>query len=68
MSQAYDTFMAGAADARRLAAECLSDAKTATASEALRLIAEHDRHIERVEDYEMRASWYAPKIKLEIAA
>ena len=35
---------------------------------AARLVEEHDRHIARAMDYEMRAYWYAPKAKQEIAA
>lgn len=68
MSRAADNFLTGARLARQLAAECLEEAKTADTARAFKLIAEHDRHIERAEDYEMRAIWYAPKIKLEIAA
>lgn len=56
-----ENFLSCAKAARKLAAECLEDAKTATTAEAFHLIAEHDRHIERAEDYEMRASWSAPK-------
>ncbi|GMB80502.1 hypothetical protein NN6n1_12840 [Shinella zoogloeoides] len=64
----YDTFMNGARLARKIAAECLDEAKTADKARGFYLIAEHDRHIERAEDYEMRASWYAPEIEQEIAA
>lgn len=65
---AYETFLVGARMARNLAAECLEEAKTADPARAFRLIAEHDRHIDRAEDYEMRADWYAPKIEEELAA
>lgn len=65
---AFESFTNGAIMARKTAAECLVEAETAAPAHAFHLIAEHDRHIERAEDYEMRASWYAPKIKLEIAA
>lgn len=68
MSSAAENFANGAVLARKLAAECLRDAQTADTETAFNLIAQHDRHIERAEDYEMRASWYAPKIELEIAA
>lgn len=68
MSRAAENFLTGARLARQLAAECLEEAKTADTERAFKLIADHDRHIERAEDYEMRASWYAPKIELEIAA
>lgn len=68
MPSPYETFMAGARAARKLAAECLDEAKTADTARGFYLIAEHDRHIERAEDYEMRAGWYAPEIKQEIAA
>lgn len=68
MAYPYETFMAGARDARKIAAECLEEAKTADTARGFHLIAEHDRHIERAEDYEMRASWYAPEIEQEIAA
>lgn len=64
----YENFMNGARLARKIAAECLEEAKTADTARAFRLIAEHDRHIERAENYEMRASWYAPEIEQEIAA
>lgn len=65
---AYETFMNGARMARKTAAECLEEAKTADAARGFHLIAEHDRHIERAEDYEMRALWYAPVTEQEIAA
>lgn len=68
MPSPYETFMAGARAARKLAAECLDEAKSADAARGFYLIAEHDRHIERAEDYEMRAGWYAPEIEQEIAA
>jgi hypothetical protein len=64
----YETFMKGARMARKIAAECLEEAETADAARGFHLIAEHDRHIERAEDYEMRAGWYAPEIEQELAA
>lgn len=64
----YDNFMAGARAARELAAECLRDADTTDTATGFHLIAEHDRHIERAEDYEMRASWCAPKTEQRKAA
>lgn len=64
----YETFMAGARKARKIAAECLEEAKTADTARGFHLIAEHDRHIDRAEDYEMRAGWYAPEIAQELAA
>lgn len=64
----YETLMNGARLARKIAAECLDEARTADAARGLFLIAEHDRHIDRAEDYEMRAGWYAPEIEQEIAA
>lgn len=64
----YETFMNGARLARELAAECLEEAKTADTARGFHLIAEHDRHVDRAEDYEMRALWYAPEIEQEIAA
>lgn len=64
----YETFMKGAREARKLAAECLEEARTADTARGFHLIAEHDRHIDRAEDYEMRAAWYAPEIEQEIAA
>ncbi|MDP9590627.1 UNVERIFIED_ORG: hypothetical protein J2W19_003191 [Shinella zoogloeoides] len=64
----YETFMNGARLARNIAAGCLVEAKTADTARGFQLLAEHDRHIERAEDYEMRASWYAPEIAQEIAA
>lgn len=68
MASPYQTFMSGARAARKIAAECLTEAKTADTARSFHLIAEHDRHIERAEDYEMRALWYAPAIEQEIAA
>jgi hypothetical protein len=68
MSRAVECFLDAARIARHTAAQCLVDAKAASPARAFRLIAEHDECIDRAEDYEMRASWYAPKIKLEIAA
>lgn len=65
---AYESFLIGARMARKLAAECLKEADTADTARAFYLIAEHDRHIKRAEDYEMRASWYASKFPQEIAA
>ncbi|MDX3973250.1 hypothetical protein [Shinella sp.] len=65
---AYESFLIGARMARNLAAKCLEEAETADPARAFYLIAEHDRHIDRAEDYEMRASWCAPKIPQEIAA
>ena len=64
----YENFMNGARLARKIAVECLEEAKTADTARAFRLIGEHDRHIDRAEDYEMRASWYAPEIEQELAA
>lgn len=64
----YETFMNGARQARKIAAECLEEAKSADTTRGFYLIAEHDRHIERAEDYEMRAGWYTPEIEQEIAA
>lgn len=46
--------------ARNLAMQCLEEAKTASAGRAFQLIADHDRHMERAEDYAKRAAWYAP--------
>lgn len=68
MAHPFETFTAGAIEARKLADRCLEEAQTANAALAFHLIAEHDRHLDRAEDYEMRASWYAPKINTEIAA
>lgn len=68
MAHPFENFTAGAIEARKLAAQCLEEAQTADAARAFHLIAEHDRHLDRAEDYEMRASWYAPKINMEIVA
>lgn len=68
MSSVADNFTEAAQMARDLAAECLREAETADAATSSYLISEHDRHLERADDYERRASWYAPKTKLEIAA
>lgn len=68
MSPAVEAHLAGARQARELAADCLEDAKSAAPARAFYLIAEHDRHIERAETYEAIAAMFAPKIKLEIAA
>lgn len=64
----YEALTEGARLARELAARCLSEAKEADTARAFYLIAEHDRHIERAEFYESRASLFAPKIEQEIAA
>lgn len=58
---AYEAFKQGAVMARNLAMQCLEEAKTASAGRAFQLIADHDRHMERAEDYDTRAAWYAPK-------
>lgn len=63
----YESFTEGARLARKLAQECLADARAAPAREASRLMAEHDRHRERAKDHEMRAGWYAPNIDKEDA-
>lgn len=68
MSQAAENFLIGARMARQLAAECLEEAKTAGTARAFKLIAEHDRAIERAEWYESHAALFAPKIEQEIAA
>lgn len=68
MAGPYETFLDGALRARKIAAECLEEARTADTARGFHLIAEHDRHIDRAEDYEMRASWHAPEIEQEIAA
>lgn len=68
MSRAVECFLDAARIARNTAAQCLVDADAATPTRAFRLIAEHDECIARAEDYEKRASWYTPKINLEIAA
>lgn len=68
MVSPYEAHMNGARMARKLAVECLRDALTADPERALHLIAEHDRHIERAADYEMRAGWYAPRVEQEMAA
>lgn len=57
----YEAFTRGAIIARNLAKQCLEEAKTASAGRAFQLIADHDRHMERAEDYAKRAAWYAPK-------
>lgn len=57
MAEGIEAFIQGARMARKLAASCLTEAETAEANRAFYLIAEHDRHIERAEDYEMRAGW-----------
>lgn len=64
----YEAFTAGAKAARDLAMRCAEDAARADPERAARLVEEHDRHIARAMDYEMRAHWYAPKAKQEIAA
>ena len=64
----YEAHMTGAVMAREIAKQCLDEAKTAETGRAFRLIAEHDRCIDRAEWYEERAAWYAPKIEQEIAA
>lgn len=63
-----DQFINGAIAARSLAKQCRDEAQTATLERSAYLMAEHDRHIERAEDYEKRASWCAQKIYQEIAA
>lgn len=68
MSRAADNFLTGARLARQLAAECLEEAKTADTERAFKLIADHDRAIERAEWYESHAALFATKTKLEIAA
>lgn len=69
MASPFDTFMASAAHARKLAAEYRRDAANeASASRKTKLLIEATRADERADDYEMRASWYAPKIRLEKAA
>lgn len=55
MSNAIEAFTNGARMARDLAASCLSEAQTADPARAFYLIAEHDRHIDRADDYEWRA-------------
>lgn len=57
----YEAFTRGAVMARNLAAQCLEEAKTASAGRSFQLIADYDRHIERAEWYETSAEWYAPK-------
>lgn len=57
----YEAFTRGAIMARNLAKQCLDEANTAETGRAFRLIAEHDRCIDRAEWYEERAAWYAPK-------
>lgn len=64
----YELRMDGSKKARELAEICLSQAKNADPLRAFYLIAEADRHLDRAADYEMRASWVAPKIEQEIAA
>lgn len=68
MVSLYELRMEGARSARRLAAVCLSEAKDADGDLRLYLISEHDRHVARAEDWEMRASWVAPKNQQETAA
>lgn len=63
----YEAFTRGAVMARNLAKQCLEEAKTASVGRAFALMADYDRHIERAEDYETRAAWYAPHIEQEIA-
>lgn len=68
MANPFETFTSGAIEARKLADQCLEEAQTADAARAFHLISEHDRHLDRAKDYEMRASWYAPNINMEILA
>lgn len=57
----YEAHMTGAVMAREIAKQCLDEAKTAETDRAFRLIAEHDRHIERAEWHEQHAAMFAPK-------
>ncbi|MDO6966943.1 hypothetical protein [Rhizobium alvei] len=64
----YDQFINGAKSARKLAAECADEARTSDTKRATYLMAESRRHIERAEDYEMRASLCVKDCEQEIAA
>lgn len=68
MVSAYDRFMDGAKQARRIAAECLAEAETADTARGLYLIAEYDRHMDRADWYESHASLFERKTNQEIAA
>lgn len=64
----YEANMNGAAMARKLAAEYLVEAETASTERAFYLITQHDECIERAAWYEAHAALFAPKIELETAA
>jgi hypothetical protein len=68
MATPYETNINGARLARKNALECQIEAATASPARAAGLIEEHARHIERAEFYEFHASFFAPKIHMEIAA
>lgn len=65
MAEGIEAFLSGARMARDLAAQCLDDARSADTERGFRLMAEYDRHIERAEDYEMRAGWMIARMERE---
>lgn len=65
MAEGVEAFISGARMARETAARCLEDARSADTERGFGLIAEHDRHIERAEDYEMRAGWMIARMERE---
>lgn len=66
MATPYEANLNGARFARKMALECQIEASTASPYRAARLIEDSARHIERAEFYELHASFFAPKINMEI--
>ena len=65
MAEGVDAFISGARMARETAARCLEDSKSADTERGFRLIAEHDRHIERAEWYEDHADMMIARMERE---